>query len=131
MEPVIEFKGYSIEKLVYTKEDLELEEETEVENGTATRLSIECGVSDDLKDGKVALAIQLKNEGSDIGIILEVSGQFKINNIDDIKEIQRFLSINGTAILYPYVRSIISMVSSLDSSEAIVLPTINTSNFAD
>lgn len=135
MEPVIKFKGYSIEKLIYTKEDFVFSEEkdqnVEIQNGIALSISVECGVTDDLKRGKVSLNIKSKHEDSNLSIVLDVDGYFDINGINELTEIENFLLVNGTAILYPYLRSIISMVSSLDSNEAIVLPTINTSNFAN
>nr|WP_054750988.1 protein-export chaperone SecB [Lacticaseibacillus thailandensis] len=47
----------------------------------------------------------------------------ELTNKDDIG---RALAVNGTAILFPYVRGIISMVTGLDSAHTILLPTINT-----
>lgn len=131
MKPVINFKGYSIEKLIYTKKEIPFTKELTIHNGMGLNLSIECGITDDLKLGKVSITVQLKDEKSNLSIITEIIGHFEINNRDNLDDIKNFLSVNGTAILYPYVRSIISIVSSLDSKEAIVLPTINTSMFAD
>ena len=61
---------------------------------------------------------------------LEISlvGFFTFSNVDDDKKTE-ILAINGTAILYPYIRSVASMVTSQDSSPAIILPTVNTINF--
>ncbi|MBT2569835.1 protein-export chaperone SecB [Planococcus sp. ISL-110] len=129
MEPVIKFRGYSIEKLVFTKEEMDFDEEFEDQEDKDLSLSLNYGVTEDFKEGKVELTVRIKNTENDIKISLKVVGDFEINNLDDIEKIHQFLSINGTAILYPYVRSIISMVSSLDSPDAILLPTINTSNF--
>ncbi|EIP8075184.1 protein-export chaperone SecB [Enterococcus faecalis] len=47
------------------------------------------------------------------------------NYTDDKEEILNFLGLNGSAILLPYVRAIVSMLTTLDSNQAIVLPTIN------
>lgn len=129
MEPVITFRGYSIEKLVFTKEEMDFDEEFGDQEDKDLSLSLNYGVTEDLKEGKVELTVRIKNTMNDIKISLKVIGDFEINNLDDIEQIHQFLSVNGTAILYPYVRSIISMVSSLDSPDAILLPTINTSNF--
>ncbi|HEV1985281.1 TPA: hypothetical protein VYQ23_002154, partial [Streptococcus pneumoniae] len=46
-------------------------------------------------------------------------------NITDI------LYVNGTAILYLYLRSIVSIVSAIDSSEAMLLPIINVLELLD
>ncbi|CVP89288.1 Uncharacterised protein [Streptococcus pneumoniae] len=39
--------------------------------------------------------------------------------------------VNGTAILYLYLRSIVSIVSAIDSSEAMLLPIINVLELLD
>lgn len=131
MEPVIKFRGYSIKKMVYSKEDIDFNETLELIDGKAINLSIEQGISEDLKNAKLKIIIKLVDESISLNILLEVIGDFEINNINDLETIRDFLAVNGTAIVYPYVRSIVSMVSSLDSENAIILPTINTSNFAD
>ena len=51
--------------------------------------------------------------------------------INEKTEAKKHLSVNGTAILFPYLRSIVSILSSLDNSNAIVLPTINTHSFVE
>ena len=55
-------------------------------------------------------------------------GAFTFSNIDNDKK-REVLSVNGTAILYPYVRAITSVVTSQDTDPAIILPTVNTLNF--
>ncbi|HGJ3153524.1 hypothetical protein [Streptococcus pneumoniae] len=50
-------------------------------------------------------------------------------NIDE--NITDILYVNGTAILYHYLRSIVSIVSAIDSSEAMLLPTINVLELLD
>ena len=51
-----------------------------------------------------------------------VSGYFTINSES---EQENYLVVNGAAIIFPYLRSAISMVSSLDSSDAVLIPTVN------
>ncbi|HET0841886.1 protein-export chaperone SecB [Streptococcus pneumoniae] len=55
-------------------------------------------------------------------------GYFEINIDENITDI---LYVNGTAILYHYLRSIVSIVSAIDSSEAMLLPTINVLELLD
>ncbi|HHQ7781634.1 TPA: hypothetical protein ACSUQY_001816, partial [Streptococcus pneumoniae] len=57
-----------------------------------------------------------------------VIGYFEINIDENITDI---LYVNGTAILYHYLRSIVSIVSAIDSSEAMLLPTINVLELLD
>lgn len=60
---------------------------------------------------------------------LEVSAIFEIvdESLND-DDISRLLASNGSAMLYPYVRAITSLISSLDSSESTVLPSLNFSD---
>ncbi|HHQ3745458.1 TPA: hypothetical protein ACSPT8_001670 [Streptococcus pneumoniae] len=57
-----------------------------------------------------------------------VIGYFEINIDENITDI---LYVNGTAILYHYLRSIVSIVSAIDSSEAMLLPTIDVLELLD
>ncbi|EDT98289.1 conserved hypothetical protein [Streptococcus pneumoniae MLV-016] len=61
-------------------------------------------------------------------ISVTVIGYFEINIDENITDI---LYVNGTAILYLYLRSIVSIVSAIDSSEAMLLPTINVLELLD
>lgn len=131
MEPVIKFLGYSIEKLIYSKEALEFIEELDANNEQEMSLSLQQGITEDMKKAKLSLTLNLKDICKEIYISLQIIGNFEIMDIEDEEEINRFLAVNGTAIIYPYVRSVVSMISSLDANEAIILPTINTSSFAD
>ncbi|OEZ34866.1 hypothetical protein A6B36_09575 [Lactiplantibacillus plantarum] len=62
-------------------------------------------------------------------LTVTVAGIFSLN-IDDYPKdaVLNALVVNGTAILYPYVRSIVSVLTSLGSENSVVLPTINTNN---
>lgn len=117
-EPVISFEKYEILKIDYSKIN-ELEE-----GEIKTKVSI--GISERLDAAKVEIKVKVSDPTNYRVIKVKVRGYFLINDNKDQESIEQFLSQNGTAILYPYVRSIISMISSLDSEEAILLPTINT-----
>lgn len=119
--PVIEFKGYKITKIEYTTTDFSEDIE---KNGTLTAW---VGVSEDKKEAEIKLSSTVVDDQQKRKIIVEINGFFNICIEDNINE---FLSINGTAILFPYIRSITSMISSLDNENAILLPTINTNNFS-
>ncbi|HEV5605137.1 TPA: hypothetical protein VY797_001955 [Streptococcus pneumoniae] len=61
-------------------------------------------------------------------MFVTVIGYFEINIDENITDI---LYVNGTAILYLYLRSIVSIVSAIDSSEAMLLPIINVLELLD
>lgn len=132
-EPIMKLNGYSIKDLEYTKEKNRLEK-----YDSGFQYSPSVGV--DFKENKsiVTLKISLKDGSSRFGVKLVIQGQFDIseslskNGEDAIAEA---MFVNGTAILFPYARSVISMITGLDSSSTVLLPTINTTelweNYSD
>ena len=122
-EPVIKFESYNIDKVIHSQnpiEDMDYKEDC--------NLDISPSLTDDLSSG--LLTVEAKIKAKDKYIFIRLRAFFSIGQ--QLKEegvqenIERFLVINGTAIVFPYLRSTISMVSSLDSEDVIVLPTINT-----
>ena len=101
MKPAIELERYEIEELSYVRS---------VDN------------EEDRKNGKVTLTAKFVDQGENKTIVARVSGYFTINLES---EQENYLVVNGAAIVFPYLRSAISMVSSLDSSDAVLIPTVN------
>lgn len=131
MEPVMEFEGYSINKLFYgtIESDIEIDESEDEDDNFERKVSI--GISEDKKKGIVILNVILFNSDNQKSIDVEVAGEFSINKSLEIEEVEELLTVNGVALIYPYVRSIISMITSLDSSSAIIIPTLNTKIFSN
>ena len=121
MEPVLQFEGYQIEKIIYEKYI-----ETSDENNINVEVST--GLNSERDKGKVELSINVLESNENRKLEISLVGFFTFSNVDDDKKTE-ILAINGTAILYPYIRSVASMVTSQDSSPAIILPTVNTINF--
>ncbi|WP_321384450.1 hypothetical protein [uncultured Enterococcus sp.] len=130
MSAPINFEGYRITNLSYqfnpkiesTKKDIDLETTIEPE--------IKCSLADDLTHGLVTITIDVRNAG-DRNLSITVDGHFSIDldMVSEETEIQELIAMNGSAILMPYVRSLVSMVTSLDSPKSIIIPTINIYDF--
>ncbi len=125
MEPVLEFKGYHIKEIIYNDE-IPKEIENKDEKGSSVQRTIEAGITEDKKRANINIKMDVIDFKRNRSISVRIGGIFNINGDFSEDEIKRYLGINGVAILYPYVRSIISMISSLDSTSAIVIPTIST-----
>lgn len=134
---IFEFKGYSIKNLVYSKIPIEGIEATSPDEDIS--FDSTHGFTEDFSKGKLSLKVQLASEEEDTFLILEVDGFFEINegllkdedgNDRAVGEINQIFVVNGIAILYPYLRSIVSMISGLDDSNRIILPTLNLRNFS-
>ncbi|MDF9844727.1 MULTISPECIES: protein-export chaperone SecB [unclassified Paenibacillus] len=119
-KPVISFEKYEILSIDYKK----LDEPSIEDANISTEVSI--GISEQHEAGKVEIDVSISDPVNQREINVKVRGLFLIDESLEIEKIKQFLAQNGTAMLYPYVRSIVSMVSVLDSETSILLPTINT-----
>lgn len=121
MEAILKFTGYKIVNLVYNRDiDLLEKDENELEVGVGT------AISDDGEQGQVKISVTALDVENKRTVKAEVLGSF---DFIDVEDKERTLAVNGTAILYPYVRAIISTITTQDSLNAIILPTVNTLNF--
>lgn len=130
-KPVINFIRYSIEEYIYKKIDSTDNNENTTSNSPEDNFSIGVtpAITSDFKHGKITISIHYHLAPHDIK--LSVNGFFELNDDYSEDELEKFLVVNGTAIVFPYIRSMISMLSSLDAEDAIILPTINTNSLLD
>lgn len=126
---VINFKGYRISKIDYRVVDevQELEKYKEKDK----QISLNVGLNDSHDSARLIVNTSVMDEKNQRIAEVELSGYFDIDSEVEEKDIQMYLTQNGTAILFPYLRAIISMITSLDNEEAILLPTINTTGFVE
>jgi preprotein translocase subunit SecB len=59
---------------------------------------------------------------------ISCKGTFKFENIDSFDNIPEFFYRNSIAILFPYVRAYLSLVTTQANVPGIILPTLNLSN---
>lgn len=125
-EPIISFESYNIDKFIYSYEPIENMNFEDFEEDF--NLNVAPSLTDDLSSGRLIVEVRLKAKDKYIFIRLlaffNIGEKFKKEASKE--DIEKILVVNGTAIVFPYLRSTISMVSSLDSEDIIVLPTINT-----
>lgn len=121
--PILMFQRYQIEKYHYDRKHNQLTANNEDDD---YHLEVDGGISEDLKRGKITVELTLKTQ--EFNLNLCVVGYFDIKDGLEEKEIEKALVVNGTAMVFPYIRSMVSMLTSLDSENAVLLPTINTYN---
>ena len=117
MEPTISLEKYEIEEITYSR--IVDESDFQSEN---LQVSVKSGLTEDKKYGKVTLEAKFFDKEKNKKVSARISGYYTINVEEDS---ENYIAINGTAILYPYLRSAISMISTLDSQDAVLIPTIN------
>ena len=117
MEPTISLEKYEIEEITYSR--IVDESDFQSEN---LQVSVKSGLTEDKKYGKVTLEAKFFDKEKNKKVSARISGYYTINVEEDS---ENYIAINGTAILYPYLRSAISMISTLYSQDAVLIPTIN------
>ena len=126
--PVLNFKGYRIVNIDYKR--LESTEEFDSESKEFMDLSAFVGITEDNKEAHIKVTCILNDFENLRKVTIEIVGIFEIAIKDaSEEEIKKLLAVNGVAILFPYVRAAMSVISSLDNENAILLPNINTTGF--
>ena len=120
-QPVIYFKGYEIKDFKYSKKDFKHIKE----NSEDAPFNISVNPGYNSKKERAVIGVHVSFENDEISLDIVVNGYFELmdGNTDNF---EKYLVINGTAMVFPYIRSMVSMLTSLDNENAIVLPTINT-----
>ena len=122
--PVIELENYRISKLEFkTFDDIEELDRIKDRHG---HINVMLGIDSNYDYGRLKIDTTVLDEELNRSIVMEITGVFKINEKEDA---EKHLSVNGSAMLFPYLRTFISIVSSLDNPNSLVLPTVNTNNF--
>lgn len=128
----LQFKNYHIANIEYKFNYLHSEENNEETFKLGLDYKIE-PINDDYSEAWVHLIFttgdkELKNNSLYINV--EIVGLFEINTENQsVNDNIDFLTINANAILFPYLRSLVSEVTSKGNESPIILPTINVVSF--
>lgn len=123
--PVISFDGYRIKNLSYSTylEDKFKQKSLDLEKKAGIKVS--AGMTSKETNGRVEITTQFSNENRFVIGEISMYGYFSFKEGLSSEEKQQYLATNGSAMLYPYIRTIVSMITALDDSEVSVLPTLN------
>lgn len=115
----INFEGYRVVKLNYEVLDSEDVDDSKSE------LSARFGLADDNLSGMVELTTTFVNLPKKAEGLLTIQGKYTLDKMLGKEKATQFLAQNGAAMLYPYVRTIISVITSFDDQDVTVLPSLN------
>lgn len=87
-------------------------------------------ISRSKKQFHITLEVLLDREEDDFYIQMLGVGIFEYEN-DNEDLLLNFMSINGPAIVFPYLRSFISSMTSLSGFSTVTLPTLNMSGYRE
>ena len=117
----VEFQKYQIHKLVFQRQ--EKAEILVADKGKNLEVSSMIKTTPDNKNARVELTTVYHGKREEL--YLELCGYFTLTTKLERNEITDYLGLNGVALLLPYARSIISMVSVLDGKDALLMPTVD------
>lgn len=127
--PVIQIKAYRITNINYHQYDTKTEIDALKNDKTEEQkndLKMKYSISKNGDTGIIEMTANLLLEEQKKMINITVNGLFKYReDIKDNEEKKKFLMINGAAMIYPYLRSTVSMVVSMDNPLTTVLPSLN------
>jgi preprotein translocase subunit SecB len=127
MKAVMQFKDYHVLETIY-KSDPDFEgEETKLSPKINYNLRYQ---NDSLQSAEIDLSVSLGDkylEKNSFFVKAKIRGYFIVQGdiLKDPEKVIRFYKENGIAILFPYIRSLISDLTSKGSEIPIILPTIN------
>ena len=84
----------------------------------------------ELEDGNysVILTLTIEKEKADLAVKVVASAMFRMDN-DDVELVRSIMETNTVAIMFPFIRSQVSLLTTQPGMTPIVLPPINTAKF--
>ncbi|GGD99020.1 protein-export chaperone SecB [Planktosalinus lacus] len=123
MESQLNFVNFVVPKFHFEKTRVEADE-------NVFNLEPQALISRSKNQFHINIEIEIVDKDNDFILKMLSIGMFNFNT-DDEKALFSFISINGPAIIFPYIRSFISNFTSLSGFDTITLPTLNLSGFKD
>lgn len=121
------FEGFRLKRLNYEVKDESQEDknnETQIKFNIGYRIPENKG-KDDFGHLIVSCTVEQYRVRDMMEIEVVLDGAFKFS-IQEADRIETFIKLNGTTILMPYIRNIVSMVTGYDTTENhFLLPPVN------
>ncbi|MGN9160307.1 protein-export chaperone SecB [Clostridium sulfidigenes] len=126
---VLKFNGYNVEKFNYIRNNSKDTNSNEpVSLSPQIMFKIVLKKDNPLKSN-VLIGVRLGYEDNALPFKVEavVRGYFELEGEEttELDSIYKFYLQNGTAILYPYLRAIVTTLTGTGNYQAIILPTVN------
>jgi len=132
-ESVISFLNYIIKDLAFSANpDFKPKDDNMIELGLSLSHSAE--IDFDTHSAAIGLGCKVSKgpEGNQpFNMVIELVGFFSFSSDIDRERAARLLRINTTAILFPYLRAIVSTVTALSGFGGVILPIFNVQKMLD
>lgn len=141
MKSILRFDGYNINKMLYIRntkfwDKIDEIDDKDIDLTPKFEFLLIIDKTENYKKAVIKINTTIGNEEetvlSPFYVAIEIEGKFQIEREDITKEeIIELVKYNGTAILYPYLRSIVTDITSKGEHQPIILPTMNIGHFVD
>jgi len=123
---VIEFKGYKVSKIDFEEGLAKTQSNGKIK--ISPEFNVDFGESnpdDDFTD--VTLSFKMNKSNNPFSMYIAITGRFEYKTEEDIGNVgeEQLLNTNAVALLFPYLRSIITAVTAQANITPLVLPTMN------
>lgn len=123
----VKFYGYRVKEAIFRGIDAELPENAEFEINPKFTRTIKC--NNDIWSLELGVQIDAENNLSSEHVLpfsvrVTIEGTFEIDGYSD-EDKEKVMKINAVSIMFPYLRSTLSMLMTLMNMNPVVLPTIN------
>ncbi|SEJ82432.1 preprotein translocase subunit SecB [Bhargavaea ginsengi] len=123
MKAALQFAHYHVVETIYKNGLLEPDPDF-TDPKFSFKLSLD---KDNINHAVVWLSVELGNPSDEHYVKAVIAGFFRFNSevITEETEIISYYEINAASILFPYLRSLVSDLTSKGESKPVILPTIN------
>lgn len=106
-----------------------------IEENSTYKLTFILNVFNDVEKDNSSNDVEKDNSSNDVEkdsfITIRCIGTFVFENVSDITKIPDFFYKNSIAILFPYVRAYVSLITTQANFPGIILPTLNLSELGN
>jgi len=121
--------AFSIEKYVFNKVDIDLD--NHISKDVSLNFETAGTYLSENSEYELTFSVTTFNEEKTIDkpfLYVQCKGLFKFQNVSNFEEIPDYFYRNCIAILFPYLRAYISVVTTQANVPGIILPTLNLSS---
>lgn len=123
MKAMLQFNRFKVMEMQYRSNLL-----TNFDEEISPKFGVQVGLNEDnIHQAIVNLEVEIGEESDEDYLKVVIAGFFTFDTDKEVKEdvIYNYYEVNGTAILFPYLRSIVSDLTSKGDDSPIILPTLN------
>ncbi|HLS34791.1 MAG TPA: protein-export chaperone SecB [Bacillota bacterium] len=126
LESELKFINYTVNDLVYKINYNFDEQDVEVDFSIKRKIDF---LDDEKNKMLVHLTVSVFEDAEEnnypFSLTIDITGVFELKNVDDEVERKKYAEVNAVAILFPYIRSLISTITANVNIPPLILPPIN------